>query len=102
MSYYCYYQLIKEERCQATASLVDVIMGDIQFHKPRLLGGLRIPCSMLTADNEPTRTAYKNAKEDRLRQEKELVHGPRTSSFVPQEDGGGGTKSTWQKHIKRC
>jgi hypothetical protein len=56
---------------------------------------------MLTADNEPTRTAYKNAKEDRPRQEKELVNGPRKSSFVPQEDGGVKQMAkTYQKMLR--
>jgi hypothetical protein len=72
-------QLIKEEKGKAMVSpLVDLVVmgGSIEFGtskkgkvKDPKAGGYR-----LTADNEPTRNAYKNSKEERpLRQEKELV-----------------------------
>jgi hypothetical protein len=82
-------QLIKEERGKATVSLVDLIVGDIEFKKSKV-GKVKDPKAgsyMLTADNaEQTRNAYKKAKEDRLRQEKELVHRELHPLFHKEEE----------------
>jgi hypothetical protein len=55
-------QLIEEERGQATVSLVDMIVGHIEFNTAKV-GRARIKSGSLDAqhcsNNEPTRTEHK-------------------------------------------
>jgi hypothetical protein len=57
--YICVCQLIKEERGKAMVSLVDLIVGDVEFNTSKV-GKVKDPkagCYMITADNAQTRNA---------------------------------------------